>query len=639
MSDMITVKRGLRDNLPENLEPGELAQCYDTNEVFIGDDGGVPTYLGGKSPVYFASVAEMKAYRNPKVGDVYKTLGYYEPNDGGAGEYYVTSDDGLVDDGGSVHDLLKGLKAELIINNSSVNVKQFGAKGNGVTDDTLSIQTALNSTASIVCIVGRCLITTTLDVPKSCLLDLGSKISDYKSKSTNLNTIVINDNIDGVRLHSFSRISGGTIDCRGVVSYDRACVIVDYSSETLEHVYVETFIIGNGNNNGVGIYIYAINESTGLLFPMYINSTIYGLKKGIYQKTQNTNSWFTGMFVNSTIVNCVNAIYLTNGGGGGIISGTIQPLLDSNSPNTLDEPLVYLGAGSLFFDSFIWDMNTAKNNVALRITGTQNRINRRGLQYKYIQDNNHIGTMFSTSFIDDINHRCYFPRGVSDKSLVDICGQQDNILLNICNANITIVKNNMNNNSENSRYSPLSCFTDSHKCSYNYLVDTNSSGDISYTINLLGSRPVTSVGVTFNKYYPSYSKIELYDSKTNSWVTVLPDTPLDISDYYTYNKQKGLLYWGYTWANNSILGEPYDVSITKIKLSFKIDKVIHPEKSFFVIDKIFANDGSVNFIPKNGGVVNGDLTIRTNNFIIVDDTTNKKYKLNISSGQLGISEC
>ena len=78
------------------------------------------------------------------VGTVYATKGYYTPNDGGNGFYIIRADAGDTDDGGSIIILDNGNAAELITD-GTVNVKQFGAKGDGVTDDTTAIQTCLTN--------------------------------------------------------------------------------------------------------------------------------------------------------------------------------------------------------------------------------------------------------------------------------------------------------------------------------------------------------------------------------------------------------------------------------------------------------------------------------------------------------------
>ena len=77
---------------------------------------------------YFENIEAMKNCLELLQNDVVQTLGYYEKNDGGQGLYRIVNDNGLVDDGGSVHTLDNGLKAKLIIENDTVNIKQFGAK-------------------------------------------------------------------------------------------------------------------------------------------------------------------------------------------------------------------------------------------------------------------------------------------------------------------------------------------------------------------------------------------------------------------------------------------------------------------------------------------------------------------------------
>lgn len=88
-------------------------------------------------PIVYKSVAEMKADSLLSAGMTAQTLGYYSPNDGGGGTYIIRAkQESDVDDGGSLHELANGNVAELVVENGTVCPEQFGAKGDGVTDDT-----------------------------------------------------------------------------------------------------------------------------------------------------------------------------------------------------------------------------------------------------------------------------------------------------------------------------------------------------------------------------------------------------------------------------------------------------------------------------------------------------------------------
>lgn len=91
------------------------------------------------------NIEELKKL-DAKIGDKYKTLGYYEEKDGGEGRYDIiaNSNDIKVDNGLYIQ-LENGLIAKLAIINNTVNVKQFGAKGNKANDDTTYLNTAFNS--------------------------------------------------------------------------------------------------------------------------------------------------------------------------------------------------------------------------------------------------------------------------------------------------------------------------------------------------------------------------------------------------------------------------------------------------------------------------------------------------------------
>lgn len=91
----------------------------------------------------YASLIQITGLENQSMS----MLGYYAAGDGGSNEFYYSSSSTATHNGGTVikPTAVSGAGRWLAVNPSTVNVAQFGAKGDGSTDDYAKIQAALTA--------------------------------------------------------------------------------------------------------------------------------------------------------------------------------------------------------------------------------------------------------------------------------------------------------------------------------------------------------------------------------------------------------------------------------------------------------------------------------------------------------------
>lgn len=213
------------------------------------------------SKVYNTTIEMIEDAENLSNNMKVKTLGYHEINDDGYAEFLITN----VLDNTKFNIPVGNLYAQLLTTNSSINIKQMGAYGDGEHDDTLIIQKALDLYFNVFIPIGEFLITDTLKLRNY------NKIFGINSKKS---LIIANTNIT-----MFSKLG-----------------------ETSYYNIFENVGIDGENMANIGIDFTNIRES-------YINNVNI---TGCYTGLRLDNAWSNTIFECNIYANLTENIYLGN---------------------------------------------------------------------------------------------------------------------------------------------------------------------------------------------------------------------------------------------------------------------------------------------------------------------------------------
>lgn len=131
-----------------------------TYQITVTDALGnsIPAYSGlsmgtlASSGANFALIADLRANALIVVAPAeVEVTGYWTPGDGGAGDFiFVSTDHTSIDNGGTIIVDAAGQRWYRKTQAQSLNIRWFGAKGDGTTNDRTAIQNALNAGYSAV---------------------------------------------------------------------------------------------------------------------------------------------------------------------------------------------------------------------------------------------------------------------------------------------------------------------------------------------------------------------------------------------------------------------------------------------------------------------------------------------------------
>lgn len=251
------------NKLDEMAENGQLAAI-------------IAEYLNAKAIMAFGTVAEMKAADNLVNGALAETYGFHTAGDKGGAKYLireVTNED-TVDEMTIIALADNSLVAELVIE-PSMNVKQFGATGDGTTDETTVLQKALDSAKNIYFPAGTYMVNAATSIkPASNTVISMAETAIIKAIANSLDNYVVVkfDDVDNVMLTG-GQIKGERSEHTGATGEWGHCISIVNGSTNItikdirlsdgwgDGIYVnnantvrtENIIIDNVRRNGVSI--------------------------------------------------------------------------------------------------------------------------------------------------------------------------------------------------------------------------------------------------------------------------------------------------------------------------------------------------------------------------------------------------
>ena len=358
----LDVQEEINNKLDEMVESGELENI-------------ISEYIELATTYAYANVSVMQEATNLINGSYAKTYGFYSVNDGGSAYYRIrtiTNED-TVDNITIIALADETLIAELI-KSDTMNVKQFGAKGDNENNDTANIQKAIDYNKNIIISEGTYLV----DAENGIKVNSDNHIiidnATVKAIANDLETYYLFDisNVQNIIIEGNGLIEGDKTTHTGLSGEHGHCINIDNESE---NITIKDLSIEKGW--GDGVYVGSCQHVT-----------LNNLK--IDNNRRNGISVTDGEDIK--IINC----NISN------TSGTDPQSAIDIEPNNADTCKDILIDGCYIYDNTNWGITSANNyygtypNAITNIQITNNKIinSKTGIRPEYIVnliiDNNEI---------------------------------------------------------------------------------------------------------------------------------------------------------------------------------------------------------------------------------------------------------
>ena len=281
-----------------------------------------------KKPYYYDNVAAMKADNKLKTGDMAVTLGYYEPNDGGNGEYKITNTKSQIE---YQETLNSGLYATLIIE-KEIDIRQLGAKGDNLTDNSSVIQESINKYNHIIINNGTYIINDIIELRDDVIIKGNGtlKLKNNITLSSDLGNVFLLEDVSNIIIDGITFDGNKSNIISTSQNYHKAIFIVNGENITLNNctfknfyhqsVQVASVRIGAADENLPGISNLLMNNcvSDYTLCLLQVTDSISN-----YINIQNCKALHSGehgivFYKNSNNITIENCVIDTTGLGGGV---------------------------------------------------------------------------------------------------------------------------------------------------------------------------------------------------------------------------------------------------------------------------------------------------------------------------------